>query len=122
MAPVKIVVKPVFLPAKSNPDTAQFVFAYTITIENLTQQPLTLRSRYWRITDANDAVQEVRGEGVVGQTPCIVPGGSFTYSSGAVIATTTGLMEGAFYFEDESGATLEVAIPTFALVPPGALH
>lgn len=121
-AKVCVTPRPVFLPLKSDASLKRFVFAYTITIQNNLTVAVTLKSRHWRIIDTNEAVQEVRGDGVVGETPTIDPGASYTYTSAAVIATETGLMEGSYQMLTEIGEQLEVPIPAFALIPPYALH
>ena len=119
-----------YLPRHSNPDEGHFTFAYTITISNAGDLPVQLLSRHWIITDANDEVQEVRGEGVVGEQPVIAPGGSFRYTSGATLATAIGYMEGRYYMvvrepEDtpvEDLPTFAVPIPAFTLHTPTALN
>ena len=98
------------------------LFHYTITIKNLSDEPVKLLSRHWLIKDANQAVQEVRGEGVVGQTPTILPDNSFTYTSSAVIHADYGTMEGSYTMQCINGSEFEAPIPLFPLVPPRALH
>lgn len=119
---IRITAKSIFLPFKSDAAAKRFAFAYTITIENLGDEAVTLKTRRWLITDANNSLQEVQGEGVVGETPTINSGGSFTYTSAAVIATETGTMEGSYGMENETGDIFEVKIPMFILIPPHALH
>ena len=86
-----------YLPSHSNPGEDHFTFAYTITISNAGDAPVQLLSRHWIITDANEEVQEVRGEGVVGEQPVIAPGKSYRYTSGATLATPVGYMEGSYF-------------------------
>ena len=107
---------------QSEPDADRYVFAYTITISNHGAVPATLRSRHWVITDANGKVQEVDGEGVVGEQPHLNPGERFRYSSGAVIETPVGAMHGLYRMETDSGATFEAPIEPFTLAVPGLLH
>lgn len=111
-----------FLAEQSLPEQQRYAFRYTITIHNHGSKTAQLLSRHWLITDANDQVQEVQGLGVVGQQPHIPAGKSYTYSSGAILATTTGIMEGSYEFCLPDGEKFTAPIPTFALVPPGALH
>ncbi|HWV13973.1 MAG TPA: Co2+/Mg2+ efflux protein ApaG [Cellvibrio sp.] len=100
----------------------RYVYAYTITIANQGDESAQLVSRHWRIRDANDNLQEVQGIGVVGEQPLITPGNSYTYTSGVVLETETGMMEGSYQMRTEKGATFDADIPVFALVPPHALH
>lgn len=100
----------------------RFVYSYTITIANQSDVPAQLISRHWRITDANEKLQEVQGLGVVGEQPHLKPGESYTYTSGVILETETGIMEGTYHMRAEDGALFDAPIPTFALVPPHALH
>ncbi len=100
----------------------RYVYAYTITIANQGDERAQLISRHWLIRDANDNLQEVQGIGVVGEQPLIVPGESYTYTSGVVLETETGIMEGSYQLRADSGSTFDADIPAFALVPPHAIH
>ncbi len=100
----------------------QYAFAYEITITNRTEFPVKLLNRHWIITHGNGYVQEVRGEGVVGEKPRLDPGQSFTYTSGALIPTPNGSMCGSYEFETDSGKTFRAAIPEFVLAAPESLH
>jgi ApaG protein len=118
-----------YLPTHSRPEDDQYTFAYTITISNASDQPVQLLSRHWIITDANNSVQEVRGEGVVGEQPVIAPDQSFRYTSGATLPTPVGYMEGSYTMiipEGEIDLTqqpaFEVPIPAFTLHTPTALN
>ena len=124
-----------YLPGHSRPEEDQYTFAYTITISNAGDVPVQLLSRHWLITDAEDEVQEVRGEGVVGEQPVIAPGGSFRYTSGANLSTPVGCMQGSYFMaacDPDDGAApgaaapdappFEVPIPAFSLRTPTALH
>jgi len=115
---IAITVKPEYLEAQSRPDDGYFVWAYTITIENLGAETVTLRTRYWRITDARGRVQEVRGAGVVGEQPTLKPGERFQYTSGAPLPTPSGFMTGAYQMETETGEPFNVDIPVFSLDSP----
>ena len=127
---VDIHVVTTYLPGHSRPDHGEYAFAYTITISNHGDQPVQLLSRHWVITDADSAVQEVRGDGVVGEQPLIAPGQSFRYTSGATLATPVGCMEGSYTMvlrDDELQASdqdsqFQVPIPAFSLHTPTALH
>jgi ApaG protein len=111
-----------FIQHESDPNAKKYVFAYTIRIENTGKQAATLKSRHWIITDANGKKVEVRGDGVIGQQPRIEPGNSYEYTSGAVINTPIGCMQGSYQMEDDHGQDFEAAIPTFSLVNPNQLH
>jgi Uncharacterized protein affecting Mg2+/Co2+ transport len=120
--PIDIVVKTQYLAEQSVPADDRFVFSYTITLTNRGGESAQLISRHWVITDGNNAVQEVKGTGVVGQQPTLEPGASYTYSSGVVLATETGTMTGTYQMRTTSGTTFDAPIPAFALVPPHLLH
>ena len=127
---VDIHVVTTYLPKHSRPDHGEYAFAYTITIRNRGERPVQLLSRHWVITDADSAVQEVRGEGVVGEQPLIEPGQSFRYTSGATLATPVGCMEGSYTMvvreagqqTAASNGEFLVPIPAFSLHTPTALH
>ncbi len=107
---------------QSDPDNDRYVFAYTITISNRGDEPARLLNRHWVITDANGKVQEVRGEGVVGEQPHIQPGEYFQYTSGAVIETPVGTMEGEYEMVTDDGRSFLAPIPRFTLAIPRTLH
>lgn len=111
-----------YIPEQSQPDSSQFVYAYTINITNNGNVSAQLISRHWIITDANDKVQEVQGIGVVGEQPTIQPGESYTYTSGVVMETSSGIMTGTYTMQTEAGEEFKTDIPHFALVQPGAMH
>lgn len=122
---VKITVEPAFLANQSKPDDSYYVWSYTITIENTGTETVTLRTRFWQITDASGRVQEVRGAGVVGEQPRLPPGESFTYTSGAPLATSSGFMSGSYQMERDDGELFDVEIPAFSLDQPtggGVIH
>lgn len=117
--PVKVVVQPQFLGEHED----KFAFAYTICITNRSNQNITLQNRHWIITHANGSVEEVIGEGVVGKTPKLEPGKSFTYTSSALIPTPFGSMRGSYGFITDDGHSFRTEIPEFALHTPDApLH
>ena len=111
-----------YLPEQSQPEQNRYAFAYTVTIANNGQQPAKLLSRHWLITDGDGRVQEVRGAGVVGQQPLIAPGESHTYSSGTVMATRVGAMQGSYQMLAEDGTRFDAPIAPFRLAVPGSLH
>ena len=120
--PINISVKTQYREEQSRPEDDIFVYAYTITLQNTGEQSSQLISRHWQITDENDKVQEVQGIGVVGEQPILEQGESYAYTSGVVIGTETGTMSGSYTMRSEAGEEYEAQIPTFALVPPSALH
>jgi ApaG protein len=113
-------VRPQFIEGESDPDESRYFWAYTIEIANEGREIVQLRSRYWRITDETGHVEEVRGPGVVGETPVLEPGGSFTYTSGCPLRTPSGIMVGHYTFISDTGATFDVAVPAFSLDSPFA--
>jgi len=111
-----------YLEKQSDPSNSQFAFSYTITLTNSGQVAAQLKTRRWLITDGNDEVQEVIGEGVVGEFPYLKPGESYQYSSGAMLDTPTGTMEGSYQMVTDSGDEFDAPIPLFALIKPDQLH
>jgi len=111
-----------YVDEQSEPDADRYVFAYTITIRNEREVPARLKSHHWVITDANGKVQEVNGDGVVGEQPHLKPGEQFRYSSGAVLETPVGAMQGLYRMEADDGARFDAPIPPFTLAVPGVLH
>ncbi len=111
-----------FIDEQSDPQENQFVFSYTITITNIGELPAQLLSRHWIITDANNEVQEVQGEGVVGEQPIIEPGARYTYNSGVVLKTKVGHMQGSYQMLSEDGHLFSAPIDAFTLALPHALH
>jgi ApaG protein len=117
---IRIRVTPEYSDDQSTPDEGYFFWIYTIEITNESEQTVQLKSRVWRITDAQGKTDEVRGPGVVGLTPTIPPGQSFTYSSGCPLSTASGIMVGSYQMVDESGRLFDVAVPAFSLDSPYA--
>lgn len=115
---IRVQVEPVYLDEQSSPAENQFIWAYTIQIENQGAETVQLRSRHWRITDSAGNVQEVRGEGVVGEQPILRPGEQFEYTSGAPLQTPTGFMGGTYKMLSQTGESFDVEIPTFSLDSP----
>ena len=119
---IRIKVATNYVDDHSDPNIDRYVFAYTITIENLSDIPAQLISRHWVITDANGKIQEVTGDGVVGEQPLLSPGDIYRYSSGAILETPVGTMEGRYRMHAESGVDFDAPIPPFTLAIPGILH
>lgn len=117
--PVHVVAQPEFLGRHED----KFAFAYTIYITNRSGQNITLRNRHWIITHANGSTEEVIGDGVIGKTPELAPGKSYSYTSGALIPTAVGSMRGSYGFVTDDGYSFRAEIPEFTLQSPGApLH
>jgi len=117
-----IQVQTAYIEGESNPEQDRYVFAYTITIANRGTTPAQLLNRYWRITNARGEVEEVRGPGVVGEQPRILPGTAFRYTSAAVLATPVGAMQGAYEFQRDDGSLFDVPIVPFSLSVPNMVH
>lgn len=115
---IKVTVTPQFLEEESDPDRGFFFWAYTVEILNLSAEQVTLRTRHWRITDANGQTQEVHGAGVVGEEPELEPGEAFEYTSGAPLKTPSGIMVGSYGMETQRGSAFDVEIPAFSLDSP----
>jgi ApaG protein len=115
-------VETTYVQDQSSPEDNRYVFAYTITITNQGSVPAQLMSRHWVITDANNKVQEVRGEGVVGEQPYLTPGETFRYTSAALLETPVGCMEGEYQLVAEDGVEFDALIPVFNLSTPNILH
>jgi len=119
---IRIQVATSYVDDESEPESDRYVFAYTITISNSGEIPAQLISRHWIITDANGKVQEVNGDGVVGEQPKLKPGEEFRYSSGAVLETPVGAMQGLYRMEADGGISFDALIAPFTLAVPGLLH
>ncbi len=115
---VTVTVETFYLDDQSTPDDNHFVWAYHIRIENNGKETVQLISRYWHITDSNGNVQEVRGDGVVGEQPVLGPGEAFEYTSGTPLPTSSGIMVGAYHMMSETGERFDVDVPAFSLDSP----
>jgi len=115
---IRIAVEPDFLEDQSEPEENRYLWSYRVVIENKSQTPVQLLSRYWRITDARGRIREVRGEGVIGEQPVIAPGRAYEYTSGAPLETASGFMTGTYRMRASTGESFEVGIPMFALESP----
>lgn len=119
---INVSVQTQYIPEQSDPDNERHVFSYTITIENTGAVPAQLQSRHWFITDADGQVQEVVGEGVVGEKPRLEPGESYQYTSGTVLRTAVGSMHGTYTLVADDGHPFDAEIPPFGLAIPNTLH
>jgi ApaG protein len=119
---IRVDVDTSYLEDQSDPKERRYVFSYTITIRNEGRVPARLLTRHWIITDSNGKVQEVRGDGVVGEQPYLKPGQGFRYSSGAVLETPVGAMQGSYQMVSDDGEQFDAPIAAFRLAMPGLLH
>ncbi|MDT4330508.1 Co2+/Mg2+ efflux protein ApaG [Methylomonas sp. MED-D] len=119
---VLVEAQPYYIEAQSSPEDNRYVFAYTVTITNVGSSAAKLLTRHWLITDANGKVQEVNGEGVVGEHPHLNPGDSFRYTSAAMIETPVGVMQGKYQMQADNGESFNANIPKFTLSIPRTLH
>jgi len=115
---IEVKVMPRFLPDRSSPENGYFFWAYTITLTNMGDEIVQLKTRHWRITDAQGRLQEVRGPGVVGEEPVLKPGENFEYTSGVPLPTPSGFMTGTYGMLTTTGETFDIAIPAFSLDVP----
>ncbi|MEM6938073.1 MAG: Co2+/Mg2+ efflux protein ApaG [Pseudomonadota bacterium] len=119
---LKVSARPLYLSDQSDPDAERYVFSYQIEVANQSDMRVQLMSRYWLITHGSGRVEEVVGEGVVGQQPVIEAGSAFRYSSGAILESPVGTMEGHYVLVDDAGLEFQLPIPRFRLSMPGILH
>ena len=119
---IRVDVETSYLEEQSDPRERKFVFSYTITLRNEGRVPAKLLTRHWIITDANGKVQEVRGDGVVGEQPHLAPGQGFRYSSGAMIETPVAAMQGSYQMVADDGERFDAPIAPFRLAMPGILQ
>ena len=119
---IRVDVDTAYLAEQSDPKERRYVFSYTITIRNEGSVPARLLTRHWVITDSNGKVQEVRGDGVVGEQPYLKPGQGFRYSSAARIETPVGAMQGSYQMVGDDGIQFDAPIPPFRLAMPGILQ
>src|ERR1700755_2829420 len=115
---IEVTVEPAFMPERSIPEKGQFFWSYTIVITYSGAETVQLRTRLWIITDANGKREEVRGPGVVGETPVLAPGERFEYTSGVPLPTSSGIMTGRYQMVSESGERFEIDGPAFSLDSP----
>jgi len=119
---IQIAVDTAYIQEQSVPEQDRYVFAYTITIRNAGIIAAKLMKRHWLITDSNNKIQEVRGDGVIGEQPHLLPGQTFTYTSGAILETPVGCMQGSYELITDDGVVFDTDIPVFRLSTPITLH
>ncbi len=112
---IEVTVTPRFVSERSSPGNGYYFWAYTINISNLGGEIVQLKTRHWRITDANGKLQEVRGPGVVGEEPTLKPGNSFEYTSGVPLPTPSGFMTGSYGMVTPGNEHFDIEIPAFSL-------
>jgi ApaG protein len=119
---IRVRVTPAYLEDRSTPADSYFFWAYTIEISNEGSESVQLRSRHWRIVDGHGRAEDVRGPGVVGQTPTLQPGEQYSYSSGCPLKTPSGIMSGTYQMATSTGTLFDVKIPAFSLDSPYSIH
>jgi ApaG protein len=119
---IKVSVQSDYLAEQSEPANGRYAFAYRVTIENVGTQPARLLDRHWIITDGDGQVQEVRGQGVIGEQPRIAPGERYEYTSGAIIGTPVGSMQGSYGMVADDGTRFDAPILPFSLALPAVVH
>lgn len=120
--PIQVDVRTEYLDRQSDPGENRYAFAYHISISNKGEKTAQLLSRHWIITDGNQSQQEVHGMGVVGEQPYIQAGETYQYTSGIVLETPIGTMQGSYQLIDESGLAFDAPIAPFLLAIPNAVH
>jgi len=119
---IHVEVNPAYIKEQSDPTNNHYVFSYTVTIRNDGDQPARLLTRHWIITDGDGQVQEVRGDGVIGEQPHLRPGEGFQYTSGTFMNTPVGTMQGSYQMIADDGEKFDAEIPSFTLSVPNVLH
>ncbi len=119
---IDVEVTPAYIADQSDPQNHHYVFSYTVTIKNIGEIPAKLLTRHWIITDGDGQVQEVRGEGVIGEQPHLKPGEGFQYTSGTFMNTPVGAMHGSYQMVADDGVQFDANIPSFTLSVPNTLH
>ena len=122
MNKIDVEVLPAYIAEQSDPEQKHYVFSYTVTIRNNGSTPAKLLTRHWVITDGDGHVQEVKGDGVIGEQPYLQPGEGFQYTSGTFINTPFGTMHGSYQMVSDTGERFEAEIPAFPLAVPNTLH
>ena len=119
---ISVNVRPAYIEEQSDPNSNHYVFSYTVTIMNNGNIPAKLLTRHWIITDGDGDIQEVKGDGVVGETPYLKPGEGFSYTSGTMLKTPIGTMHGSYQMIADDGVNFDAEIPSFSLTVPNLLH
>ena len=119
---IRVQVESFYLDAQSTPEESLYVFAYHIHLKNLSQLTVQLMRRHWIITDSSGEINEVKGDGVVGEQPILEPNDEYEYSSGSNLNSPMGTMHGFYYMITKEGIEFEVIIPCFTLAVPGIIN
>ncbi len=119
---IEVFAKSFYIREQSEPDNGRYLFAYQVVIRNVGGIAAQLKTRHWIITDSNGKIQEVRGDGVIGEQPNLKPGEEFTYTSAAIIETPVGSMHGSYQMISEDGVEFDAVIPPFSLSIPNVVH
>ncbi len=119
---IEVEVEPAYIAEQSDPQNGNYVFSYTVTIKNTGDIPAKLLTRHWIITDGDGQVQEVKGDGVIGEQPYLKPGEGFRYTSGTFMNTPVGAMRGSYQMVADDGVHFDAEIPSFTLSVPNVLH
>lgn len=119
---IKVKVQPSYIKEQSDPQNNHYVFSYTVTINNTGDVAAKLLTRHWIITDGDGVVQEVKGDGVIGEQPRLQPGEGFEYTSGTFMNTPVGAMHGTYQMITDDGVKFDAIIPSFTLSVPNSLH
>jgi ApaG protein len=115
---IEVTVEPNFQPERSSAEKHRFFWSYTVVITNSGAETVQLKTRHWVITDAAGRMEEVRGEGVVGEQPVLAPGERFEYTSGVPLPTASGFMAGSYQMVTDTGEPFEINVPAFSLDSP----
>ncbi len=119
---IQVKVESFYLDSHSQPEESNYVFSYRIIIKNFSQRSVQLLRRHWIITDSNGEINEVKGDGVVGEQPILEPDDEYEYSSGSNLNSPMGTMHGFYYMITKEGIEFEVTIPCFSLAVPGIIN
>ena len=119
---IQVSVESQYIEKESDPDQGRYVFAYTVTIVNQGSVPAKLLARHWIISDSDGRTQEVRGEGVIGEQPYLQPGEGFRYTSGTILDTPVGVMQGSYQMLADDGEHFDAPVSPFRLANPRLLH
>jgi len=119
---IEVLVESFYIPEQSDPENSHYVFAYRVQLRNLSSQTVQLISRHWIITDSTGEINEVRGEGVVGEQPVLEPDDEYEYMSGSHLQSQVGTMEGTYQMKDADGKMFDIEIPCFTLALPTAIN
>ena len=105
---------------QSDPEEGEYIWIYTVEIENHGRETVELTSHHWVVIDAMNRSEESSGEGVAEEQPELKAGEAFRYSQTATLRTVSGSMRGSFQLVTEAGESFEAEVPEFSLHLPGA--